>query len=280
MIKQILVSQSHGTFPAKFKSWKFPAGEIGFKLENPNDFLATMDVTIKSRLNDSDSIMELIFAVDAIRQINKDIRISLLVPVVPYARQDRICVEGESFSLRVFANLINSLNFSLVNCYEPHSKVSNDLIKNLNPINLNRRIFDTLNGNWGANSMFVSPDKGAVNRVKQLNKLFGNYPIAVADKVRDLSNGNIIGMELDGNVEGKNVYIFDDLLQGGATFIELHKLLKKYGAKKTTLIVVHGIFSKGFECVTDIYDQVITTNTYQDFGRDSIPKNMMVLPIY
>jgi len=45
------------------------------------------------------------------------------MPYVPYARQDRVCVPGESFSIKAFAALINMLAFDRVIVVDPHSDV-------------------------------------------------------------------------------------------------------------------------------------------------------------
>ena len=34
----------------------------------------------------------------------------LIIPYFPYARQDRVCDGGESFTLKIFANIINRCN--------------------------------------------------------------------------------------------------------------------------------------------------------------------------
>ncbi len=45
------------------------------------------------------------------------------IPYFPYARQDRVCNTGEAHALKVFADLINSCNFDLVEVMDPHSDV-------------------------------------------------------------------------------------------------------------------------------------------------------------
>lgn len=213
MIKQIITYNKQGAPIEEFKSWIFPSGEIGFKLLNPESIKNANECCIKTRLIDSNSVMELILAVDALRRINAEIDISLLTPIIPYARQDRVCDDGESFSLEVFAKLINSLNFSTVTTFEPHSQVSFDKINRLKTIDLDDRIANCIP--WNDGYMLVSPDKGAVKRVEKLNKVLGNLPMAVANKVRDPKTGQITHMELIGDVAGQKVLVPDDICQGG-----------------------------------------------------------------
>ena len=57
-------------------------------------------------------------------------RFDLIMPYIPYARQDRVCAQGESFSLKIFANMLNAVNFENVYVLDAHSDVSVSLINN------------------------------------------------------------------------------------------------------------------------------------------------------
>jgi ribose-phosphate pyrophosphokinase len=84
----------------------------------------------------------------------------------------------------------------------------------------------------------VSPDIGAIER----NKFYADSmrkPLALIYKERDYSrasrtasDSNITNSRLLGDVDGKIVFMNDDLLGTGGTFIEAMKLLKRNGAKK------------------------------------------------
>jgi ribose-phosphate pyrophosphokinase len=85
---------------------------------------------------------------------------------------------------------------------------------------------------------------------------------------------------LEGNVENKDVVIFDDLVDGGRTFIELAKLLKEKKANKIYLLVVHGIFSKGYKELSELYDLVISTNSYRDLEKEQLPSNFKIINVW
>ena len=88
-------------------------------------------VEVSAFLNGADEIMRLILTVDAIRRINKGAKIDLHIPYFPYARQDRVCNEGEALSVEVMAQLINNLSCESVTIEDPHSAVTANLIKNV-----------------------------------------------------------------------------------------------------------------------------------------------------
>lgn len=284
MIKKIQTIQTRGIpQDVPFKSWKFPAGEIGFRLLKVSELDDRADVVVvHTRLNDSDSIVELLMACDALKRVFRYAEFRLVTPLLPYARQDRVCVEGESFSLDVFSKILGLNYITEIQTYECHSKVSKQLLPQIKEqaSSLSLMVSASFGEHWGANSIMVAPDKGAVERTTWINKVMGGDEIVVADKVRDPMDGKITGMSLDGDVEGKDAYVFDDMCQGGKTFIELHKLLKSRGANKIFLFVVHGMFSNGLECITDLYDHVFTTNSYKDFDDMVLPKNMSVHKVF
>jgi ribose-phosphate pyrophosphokinase len=77
-----------------------------------------------------------------------------------------------------------------------------------------------------------------------------------------MKTGQITSMSFDADVKGKSIVIVDDIIDGGATFIGLAAELRARGAKKLTLCVTHGVFSKGHEAIANTFDAVYTTNSY------------------
>ena len=74
-------------------------------------------------MTSADDVMTLVMISDALRQMDVK-EILLTMPYVPYARQDRVCNPGEAFSIKAFSRIINSLEFSSVVVYDPHSDVT------------------------------------------------------------------------------------------------------------------------------------------------------------
>lgn len=90
------------------KTWNFPAGEVGIRIE---DVLVADEYMVDLHTPNSDEILRMLFLVDAIRRMKPEVRLYLNVPYFPYARQDRVMQTGESHSLKVIADLINSCGF-------------------------------------------------------------------------------------------------------------------------------------------------------------------------
>lgn len=199
-----------------------------------------------------------IIALAQIKQIlNRDFpdsKIYLIMPYVPYARQDRAMVKGDAFSLKVFANLLNSLKFDCVEITDPHSDVTPALIDNVHVIEQHKcYVLAGLNGAYDA---IVSPDGGALKKIYKAANALDIWDVIEASKNRDVATGKIITTYFTGDVAGKNLLIVDDICDGGFTFIKLAEVLKAGGAKQVDLYVTHGIFSKGIEVLTPFIDNV------------------------
>lgn len=252
------------------KTWVYPAGEIGIRFDVPNPRYLREDAnyqTIIVRLQSSVDVMTLIMTVDALRRFDKT-PIRLFMPYVPYARQDRVCVPGESFSLKVFAGLINSLGFESVTTLDPHSSVTEAVFDRLTVVSQRDIIhkWDELSNRLRQpDVVLVSPDAGSNKKVSDLASYLGHSHFIRADKLRDLGTGAIKEtIVYADDLSGSTVAICDDLIDGGRTFIELAKVLKSKGAKTIILYTTHGILSKGAAPLFNGgIDEVFATNSFR-----------------
>lgn len=251
---------------------KFPGGEIRVRLPSH----PATDSRIVAYLLNSDDVMTLLMIVDAMRNMGCT-SIRLTMPYIPYARQDRVCNIGEAFSIRVFAQLINSMNFASVVVHDAHSKVSTDLIERC--INVPSEQLLMVNAsitqwirhrNLNEYPMYlVSPDKGAVEKTKAVFLAFPNVfaGIIQADKERDLATGKIIRTVIKGvpdDIANAHLLIVDDVIDGGRTFIEIGKILKPQ-CRGMTLYATHGIFSQGMEVFAPYFDNVFCAVNFKDY---------------
>lgn len=231
---------------------KFPSGEIQVKLTNDFDTSDTESfgnqIIIIGSILSSDHFFELAQLVDAIRRQFITISIGLSMPYCAYSRQDRVCNEGEAFSLKVFTNLINSLGFDQIQTWDNHSDVSSALLNNSFNIPVDKLLTDvTAERHF---DFFISPDAGANKKVQSCSKQ-SNVPMLRADKIRDTATGKILDTILYSTPDellGKRILIIDDLCDGGRTFTELAKAIHLIQPDCIIeLYVTHGFFSKGID---------------------------------
>lgn len=164
----------------------------------------------------------------------------LVMDYLPYARQDKTVGNNNSFALRSFAKIINSLGFDLVSCIDVHSTTAH-LINNLQNITPIRKIVNLIK--TVSADAIVYPDAGASKKYRDEI----DFCFIEGEKIRDQQTGRITSYKLNSEIVPNKILIVDDICDGGATFILLANELKKYGAKEISLYVTHGVFSKGIE---------------------------------
>ena len=157
------------------------------------------------------------------------------MPYIPHARMDRVKADEDVFTLKYFAEVINSLNFKTVWVRDAHSNVSLALIDNVWDTGVSGYIHKAVELS-GADAMFY-PDEGATKRYSDQSEL----PYAFGMKKRDWKTGKILGLDIVNpeNIVGKNVLIVDDICSRGGTFLHSAKALLAAGAKSVSLYVTH-----------------------------------------
>ena len=223
-------------------------------------------VSLKANVTDMTEMFKLILTVDAVRRVRPDVPLMLVLPYLPYARQDRVCNEGEANGISAFARVINSLDFQAVSLLDPHSDAAAAAINKCVVCDMAEILSDQRNLGWMdfSDTWFVAPDAGAVKRVKELAKKLDAAGVIIASKERDTETMELTKTKLDGDTKGRNILVIDDLCDGGRTFIALAKAIRENGNPETLrLWVTHGIFSYGTDVVTEHFDGVYTTNSYQ-----------------
>lgn len=220
-------------------------------------------LTIHAKLQSSHEILAL-FQVLSSLTLKQQMSTCLVLPYLPYARQDRPTCDT-LFSLKMFADILNSYNLQKVMITAPHSDVGPGLINNSYVLysegwqNLDTSIYNSI----------ISPDAGAYKRINLFNEVIDKpLPIIIASKKRCLVTNEITGTEIHGDVTGQTVLIVDDLCDGGRTFCKLAEALANAGAKQIDLYVDHGIFSYG---VQDLHCYINNIYTHHNWLSDFKP---------
>lgn len=249
-----------------FQNFTFSGGEPHIKIE-PN-FDVAQKVTITHRLNSFNDLGLLCIAVDALRRMGvKDTE--LFIPYFPAARQDRVMIKGEPLSVKVYADIINGMQFDKVFVFDAHSEVTPALVNNCEVIP-NHTFIEAVVKAIGSDVKLISPDGGALKKIYKVSEFLGGVEVVECSKSRDVKTGRLSGFKVyNDNLQGADCLIVDDICDGGGTFVGLAEELKNKNAGKLYLAVSHGIFNKGFE-VLDCFEKIFTTNSFKDFEGESV----------
>ena len=131
----------------------------------------------------------------------------------------------------------------------PTYQVLKTLLKDFNDINLSKEKF-----------MIISPDEGALNRNMYYASVLG-VEMGMFYKRRDYStivNGRnpIVAHEYLGNpVEGKDVFIADDIISSGESMLDLAYALKAKKAGRIFAYATYAIFTNGLEKFDKAYEE-------------------------
>ena len=114
----------------EYEAFTFNGGEPHIKLQLAKTIDPAEEVLIVQRIHNSDNLMLMLLATDALRRGGYK-KISAFLPYFPAARQDRVMVSGEPLSLIVYAQLINAQQYERVIVFDPHSEVTTALLNNV-----------------------------------------------------------------------------------------------------------------------------------------------------
>lgn len=237
----------------------FPGGEVGVNVNVTSIDRSVDNIYLSARVSSSDKLMGMFMATDALERVYPNAKIHLRMPYIPYARQDRVCNAGEALSIKAVARLINAQNYATVSVVDPHSPTAVALIDRC-IVTDQFDVFGGIKQDWHKWTI-VAPDMGASKKVEEFAKRVGAKGVICFNKTRELATGKITGMNCLDVIDPNEQYlVLDDICDGGRTFIELADHFNS--GTTLELAVTHGIFSKGVECVSNVYDKVHTTNSF------------------
>ncbi len=264
----------------EFNFIEFNGGELHIKLNTNIDYSIIDSVVITHRIRNGNDIMKILIAKNAL-ELKGVKNFDLVIPYLPYARQDRYCVDGESFTLKVFTNLINSQNFNAVYILDAHSDVTPALLNNC--INLSNhsyilKTFQKINDiekkrlDEEQELLLVAPDVGSSKKIdKILSSIHYFKGVIQCTKTRDVNTGKLSNfMVLTQNLKNSPCLIVDDICDGGGTFIGIAEELKKKNAGNLYLFVTHGIFSKGTKELKKYFKGIYCTNSFSTIKDKNI----------
>lgn len=200
--------------------------------------------------------------------------IILRAPYIMGLRSDRQFVQnGVRYIADILAPVLNSMNFSRIISYDPHSYVAENCINNFVSVSradilrdfILKLPFDILN------TYLISPDAGAFAKSKEINIAYKFKDILIASKKRN-SDGTIttyLPTDFDKTLD---VFITDDICDGGGTFLGLRQALRDCGhIGKVYIFTTHAMFSKGMKAVLPHFDHMWTTDSFPFIADEGFP---------
>jgi ribose-phosphate pyrophosphokinase len=259
----------------KLEFKNFPGGELHITDSWIKDGTILQDNTVLCRIQNTNDFMKLCLFTNAFKNFVGRMPSRLVLPYIPYARQDRITNPGEALSIKVFANLLNTLNYRSVYVLDPHSDVCTALIENVKIIPQWEIFADAVPEDVD----LIAPDAGALKKVYKLQEAVRKrgieVPVRIATKHRDTHTGKVSHTTIEGNPVNKTCVVIDDICDTGGTLLALANILEEQYEKRI-LMVTHGIFSKGIAKLSIAYNRILSTNSFSELKPEG---NLRVISI-
>lgn len=218
--------------PVEFK--KFPDGELYLKTGKRDE-----KTVIIASITDSDSFIQTLLLADACEESE----ITLVIPYMGYARQDKKFNDGEAVSARAVARAL-SQNVSKIYTINTHEKENLSFFKvpaeDLTLAPYMCRYIETLNLK---EPLIIAPDAGAAAFAKSVAAEM-DFDCDHLQKTR-LSGTEVTMQPKELDVNERCVVIVDDIISTGATLANAAAMLKNQGAAEVHTACVHGVFAAG-----------------------------------
>ena len=220
----------------------FPDGELLVKLDE--DVRGRDCFVVLSTCDPvNDSLVELLVFIDCLRRASAS-RITAVMPYFGYARQDRKDEGRTPITAKLVANLITAAGANRVLCMDLHAAQIQGFFDlpvdhlTAGPVLLEhfRRVLPTLGP-----AAVLSPDVGNAKTANMFADQLG-LDLAIIEKRRqgatEVNARNVIG-----DVKGRSVLMFDDMITTGGTVTEAARVARERGATGVYVACTHPVMA-------------------------------------
>ncbi len=217
----------------------------------------------------NDNLMELLVCIDALKRASAR-RITAVTPYFGYARQDRKIGGRTPITAKLVANMITRAGADRVLTMDLHSgqiqgffdiPTDNLQAAPLMAVDIKARHDKT------DELLIVSPDAGGVARASALASRL-NAGLAIVDKRRSRPGASEVA-NIIGDVEGRRLIIFDDIVDSAGTLCNAAASLMEAGAAEVSAYITHGVLSgAAVERVgSSALKELVVTDSIETDGR-------------
>jgi len=249
----------------------FPDGESYIRI--PVDVSGEDVIVVQSTYKPQDKhLIELLIAIDALRDLGAR-RITVVIPYLAYARQDKRFREGEGISIKTILQTIRANGADDLIVVEIHKEESLKFFGgraiNIPSVYALAEYFKNM-----SDLLILAPDKGALKRAKIFAKLV-NGECDYLEKFRDRVTGEISVKPKSIDVKGKNVVIVDDIISTGKTMALAARKALENGALNVYAACAHALLvNNALELLKNSgIKEIIATNTVP------VPKEVKTISI-
>ena len=226
------------------------------------------------------NLMELLFMIQAAKLASAK-RITAVMPLFPYARQDRKAKPREPISARLVADMLQLAGADRLLTMDLHAGQIQGFftmpVDHMTAQQLFARHFRDL-GLTGEGVVSVSPDAGRAKMAVRFAEMI-DAGFAIMHKTRP-AHDVVAVTEITGRVRDRVAILGDDVIMTGGTLLANVEALKAHGAREVWVFATHGLFCHNALdrfSAAEIAGIVVSDTVPIDPLRR--PANMTVLPV-
>lgn len=198
----------------------------------------------------NDALCRLLFFAGALRDAGAA-QVAAVVPYLAYARKDRRTKARDPVTTRYMAQLFEAMGVSRIATLEVHNEAAFEnafrcATEHLESAKLFAAHLATKLA--GERVTVVSPDAGGVRRADRFRRALAqrlHVPPGFGFMEKWRSQDIVGGDAVAGDIEGRTVVIFDDMISTGGTIARAAEACKERAAKAVLVAAAHGIFLAG-----------------------------------
>jgi ribose-phosphate pyrophosphokinase len=224
------------------------------------------------------NLMELLIMIDAVRRASAR-RVTAVIPYYGFQRQDRKDQPRVPITAKLVANLMTTAGADRVMTMDLHSaQIQGFFDIPFDHLYAAPVLVDYFMRRQIPNIVVVAPDIGSVKMARAYAKRL-SASLAIVDKRRPRPDA-VEMMNVIGEVEGKNVVIFDDVVSTASTLIEAARALKDSGARDIYAAATHGVLcGDAMERVTgSLLKELVVTDSVPH-APGTLPDKIKVLSV-
>ena len=266
------VAETLGVRSVDVDSKLFPDGECYIRfMEDLKDDEA---VIVQSTYPPSNiHLMQLFLMIDTALDLGVK-SVSVVVPYLAYARQDKAFRPNEAVSIKTILHILEGLKVGklvTVTAHEP------EVFQNAGFPCINLSAIEVLSEYFMKagirQPMVFAPDKKARRMAEEASRLIGG-DYGWFSKERDRITGEITMRRVDEHdVEGKDIILLDDIISTGGTTATAVKMLREAGAERVFSACVHALL------IDDAYQRILNSGAEAVVATDTIPRDVSLVTV-
>ena len=242
---------------------------------------------LQSTFPPAENLMELLLTIDAAKRASAD-KVIAVIPYFGWTRQDRKDRPRVAIGAKLAANLLTAAGADRIMTCDLHA----DQIQGFFDIPVDHvyasKVFIPCIKSLNLSDIAIAaPDMGGAKRANSYAKSLGGEKqdcgVIICHKTRERANV-VSEIKAIGDVEGKNIFIVDDMIDTAGTLCKAADVLREKGAASVRCCATHGILSDGAldriheSALAEVY--ITDTIPHPELEGDSKIKIVSMAPVF